>query len=407
MKKREVAPPIRSGVSQQNTKHINSMLIFDAVRKSGKAARVKISEMTGLSTSTVSELVDGLITDGLLVEYGNEVNQSRGRNPILLSINPEGGYTIVIEVINTGYNCYLCNLLCEIVGTSFYRVSEGKKHCVGEIIEGLLGANGIKNESVLGICIDYPGICDRRGRSMLYSIVVDNEDYLNNEDIDLLAERFPNAAMMVNNDSSIAAYASFRVSGPHISEVVIYLNMFECVGAGAILSNGQGEDIYEFPIEIGQLLMPAGDESQAGELETFEKRTNALEIFKKINNQTDIRLDYTDEYLTEKNFDCMKTIGDELAKGNTEVESVISDIAKDIAIALSNIRNTIQPSDVFVGGMVKNLGEKFVEMIEKEISLIPSLPYDGKMNIHLSGIDNSTKIVGAANMLMDSVFALV
>ena len=63
MKKREVAPPIRSGVSQQNTKHINSMLIFDAVRKSGKAARVKISEMTGLSTSTVSELVDGLITD--------------------------------------------------------------------------------------------------------------------------------------------------------------------------------------------------------------------------------------------------------------------------------------------------------------------------------------------------------
>ena len=103
----------------------------------------------------------------------------------------------------------------------------------------------------------------------------------------------------------------------------------------------------------------------------------------------------------------MKTIGDELAKGNTEVESVISDIAKDIAIALSNIRNTIQPSDVFVGGMVKNLGEKFVEMIEKEISLIPSLPYDGKMNIHLSGIDNSTKIVGAANMLMDSVFALV
>ena len=191
----------------------------------------------------------------------------------------------MIEVINTGYNCYLCNLLCEIVGTSFYRVSEGKKHCVGEIIEGLLGANGIKNESVLGICIDYPGICDRRGRSMLYSIVVDNEDYLNNEDIDLLAERFPNAAMMVNNDSSIAAYASFRVSGPHISEVVIYLNMFECVGAGAILSNGQGEDIYEFPIEIGQLFMPAGDESQAGELETFEKRTNALEIFKKINTR--------------------------------------------------------------------------------------------------------------------------
>ena len=383
------------------------MLIFDAIRKSGKAARVNISEMTGLSTSTVSELVDGLIKDGLLLEYGNEVNQSRGRNPILLKINQNGGYTIIIEIINTGYNCYLCNLACEIIDTSKYRITDGKRHCVCEIIERMLKDNDVGRDAVKGICIDYPGICDRDGRRMLYSIVVDNDDYLSNDDISVLEKTYPEASMLVRNDSSIAAYASFRVSGPHISEVVIFLNMFECIGAGAILSNEQGEAIYEFPIEIGQLFMPVGGDSNDAELETFEKQANALEIFRRINADTDLKLDCTDEYLTKKNFECMSIIGEELKKGNKDVEAVISDIARESAIALSNIRNIIQPSDVFVGGMVKNLGPRFIELIEKEIAAIPSLPYDGKMKIHLSGIDNNAKIVGAANMIMDSVFALV
>ena len=115
---------VKSGFSQQNTKHGNTMLLFNLIRKNSPLSRIMLSDMTGLSATTVSMLVEDLMLNELVMEIGTVDSNLRGRRPIMLQLNRDGGYVGVVEVINTGLNCYLYNLVCECVDKAYFRYNQ-------------------------------------------------------------------------------------------------------------------------------------------------------------------------------------------------------------------------------------------------------------------------------------------
>ena len=397
----------KSGFSQQNTKHNNTMLLFDLIRKHSPISRIKLAEMTGLSATTVSMLVEELMYNDLVMEIGRGDTTMRGRKPILLQINGAVAYIGVIEVINTGFNCYLYDLLCERVDTYKYRTDGGGEHPVVEIMTELLRRNQIPEERLIGVNVDYPGIVDRRNAKLIYSAVISADRYLDNDDIAQLQQRFPHAHIEVNNNSSIAAYAAHMSNGFRYDETILYVNMFEAIGAGAIIVNEKGDRVYDFPIEMGHVMVDSnGQQCKCGNHGCLEQAAGACQIFKRINEETDLSFEYSDEFLSEENVVCMDMLGLKLQEGNEQVRTVLEDIAQKTATAIVTVNNILDPGDIFIGGLIKYLGEEFIEMVHKYVDSMNILPSAAARKIHISQMDFKTRSKGAANMILDSVFAI-
>ena len=401
-------PYVRNGFSQQKTKHNNTMLIFNLIRRFGPVSRIKLAKSTGLSATTVSMLVEELIESGFVSEIGCEDTTTSGRKPISLQINGPGAYECVIEVINTGLNFYLYNLACELVDIYRYRIKNSGSHIAADVITRMLVKNDIEPDRLLGINIDYPGIVDSRNARLVYSAVVSSSSYFDNKDIISLSERFPSSVIEVSNDSTVAAYTEFLFGEEHADKKVLYLNMFECIGAGCIIVNGNGEKVSDFSVEFGHIMVDSnGKKCKCGNTGCLEQVASTCEIIKRINDETDLELTYSSEFRSEINVGCMKYLGKELENGNEKVRLVLEDIASKIAIALASVINIIDPSDIFIGGQIAFLGDIFIDMIRNNIDRLTVLPSPSKRLIHKSGIDIKACSVGAANMIIDNAFSII
>lgn len=81
---------------ERNRSH-NRRVVLDVVRQKGPVGRMEISRHAHLSTQAVSNIVEELVTDGLLIRTGR-LRAGRGLPPIQFAVNPNGGMTAGVEI---------------------------------------------------------------------------------------------------------------------------------------------------------------------------------------------------------------------------------------------------------------------------------------------------------------------
>src|SRR5919107_2639350 len=81
---------------ERNRSH-NRRVVLDVVRQFGPVGRMEISRHAHLSTQAVSNIVEELVADGLLIRTGR-LRAGRGLPPIQFAVNPNGGMTAGIEI---------------------------------------------------------------------------------------------------------------------------------------------------------------------------------------------------------------------------------------------------------------------------------------------------------------------
>ena len=91
-------------IRRQNRSALLSKLFFD-----GPLSRLELSQLTGLSSATVSTVTAELIDDRLVVEAG-QVESNGGRPRVLLRVDPAYGYVIGVDVGETGVTVELFDL---------------------------------------------------------------------------------------------------------------------------------------------------------------------------------------------------------------------------------------------------------------------------------------------------------
>ncbi len=86
---------------QNLVRKMNTSIVLDTLRKLAPLSRAELSNHTGLNRSTVSSIVQVLIDHQLVCE--TELQGDRvGRPGMLLTLNPQGGYAVGLE-INVNY----------------------------------------------------------------------------------------------------------------------------------------------------------------------------------------------------------------------------------------------------------------------------------------------------------------
>jgi predicted NBD/HSP70 family sugar kinase len=145
---------------RDNRSVLLSSLFFEQPR-----SRQDLSEKTGLSPASVSNVVRELIDDGIVVEAGS-VDSDGGRPRVLLQVNPDYGYVIGVDVGEIRVRVELYDLTMTERAKADYPL-DPSRHEVGEIVEAILAGldtvlarSGISPSAVLGIGVGVPGIVE-------------------------------------------------------------------------------------------------------------------------------------------------------------------------------------------------------------------------------------------------------
>jgi predicted NBD/HSP70 family sugar kinase len=145
---------------RDNRSVLLTSLYFDQPR-----SRQDLSEATGLSPASVSNVTRDLIHEGIVVEAG-WVDSDGGRPRALLRINPDYGYVIGVDVGETRVRVELFDLMVTERAKADYPLApreHGVDVIVGAIVTGLatVVANaGIDASRVLGVGVGVPGIVE-------------------------------------------------------------------------------------------------------------------------------------------------------------------------------------------------------------------------------------------------------
>jgi predicted NBD/HSP70 family sugar kinase len=82
-------------------RRVNQSALLRLLFLEGPLDRVRLGQMTGLSSGTVTNFVASLIEDGLVIEVGREQSEG-GRPRVLLGVNPDYGAVIGVDIGETG-----------------------------------------------------------------------------------------------------------------------------------------------------------------------------------------------------------------------------------------------------------------------------------------------------------------
>jgi len=219
--------------THQQTREHNHRLVLRAVYEFGPISRAEVARSTGLTRTTVSDVVTDLLDDGMVEEVGRGPS-SGGKAPIMLSIVGNARQVIGLDLGEAVFSGALVNLRGEVRRVVELPVDgrngDDALALVFRLVDELLDDAAV---SPLGIGVGTPGLVDARTGTILWAV---NLDWQNLPLGGLLSERY-GLPTNVANDSQAAALAeyTFGGDGPRQANLVT-IKIGRGVGAGLVLN---------------------------------------------------------------------------------------------------------------------------------------------------------------------------
>lgn len=142
---------------------INSSHVLNAIKTYGPIGRADIARRTGLSPATVTSISANLISQNLVLEK-SAGDSSGGRPPILLVINPKGGYVVGIKLTETNAVYALTDLEATVIAKSSMVLSGHNPDQVVDdltkMITSFIREQKISKKQLLGVGVGVAGIVD-------------------------------------------------------------------------------------------------------------------------------------------------------------------------------------------------------------------------------------------------------
>jgi len=221
--------------THQDTKEHNRDLVLKTIFETETVSRAEIARITRLTRTTVSDVVAGLLEEGLVREVG--IGSSiGGKSPILLSLVKDSRYMISLNLGHDQFCGAVVNLRGEIKEMESVPVSgrDGAQALalVYEILDQL-----VKKEwrPMVGIGVGTPGLVNTREGMVVNAV---NLDWQNLPLARLLQDRYQ-MPVHIMNDSQAAAIGEYVYGGGYrADENLVVINIRQGIGAG-ILVNGR------------------------------------------------------------------------------------------------------------------------------------------------------------------------
>lgn len=376
------------GINQQLIRSSNLRWIYRLIDENISISRAKLASTTKLSKTTVSSLVDELISGGYVVDCGTAPVNQHGRKPNILHINSTGNVVAVISWRRTRLDIALVTADSRCLLTDripLHRDDDGVQRIAQAFFSMLLPAIG--SARLLGVCLVIPGIVDRQRQCVLSTVVgVDFSDPI----IPRLRQAFGDYPLCILNDTACFAYAEStftRIQEPFFA----YINMSKGVGAclfadGKMLrgAGAMATQFGHFSIDRSGPQCRCGNrgclEAMVGET-ALPARAAACGLDAELVGGR--RILYSD-------------VGHLAQTGNECARRLLQELAQDMAFAISNLISVFNPSLIIIGGTGVNLGPLFLKEIRSALSRMGFQEFVQHVTLRYAELGLNSEFTGAA-----------
>jgi predicted NBD/HSP70 family sugar kinase len=260
----------RSPARQDALRPHNLALVLQHIAAGDPVSRARIAAATGLTKTTVSSLVDDLVSARLVVELGPEARGEIGRPGSALALDPSGYAGIGLE-INVDY---IAVCLANLVGEVRYlrtRARDNRSQSPAKVlgravrmIRTALARAEAARLTVAGLAVAVPGPVETDSGLLR---LAPNLGWVDVPVAGILADRLAghDLAVVVDNEANLAALGELWFGGHHELADFIHVSGEIGVGGGVVLSEELFRGVRGFAGEIGHVVVdPDGPRCRCG-----------------------------------------------------------------------------------------------------------------------------------------------
>eukprot|EP01037_Dinobryon_pediforme_P014080 gene14080-14198_t len=378
-------------------RHINEIRVLETVFRHGKMSRASIARQLGLTRSTASSLVSGLVEEGLIIE--DEIEDSRdvrtGRPGTLVRLNAHHAVFIGADIGVGRISIIAIDLEATVVAESHEKLDmanlqpaiiiEQLTRSVRAIMDRLSATYHIRS-----LCLTVPGIVDHDGMVLRAPIL----GWANIPVLQMVSAAIPEIPLLIaENDANAFAMAELYNAGADAPNSALYIFLDAGVG-GAIISSGEilrGHDGYAG--ELGHIIL--GDEGFVdlatipGSLESFIGRDAVLARY---SFHGGIAKDL-DEFIAAAE------------RQESAATATLVDWAFYLGRALASLTSIFNPEKIVLGGPVsaifKYCESDVLHSLNRHLLLGHPVP-----NIAVSSLGANGPAIGAASLLHKRILSV-
>src|SRR5712691_3731001 len=193
-------------VIQVQVRGVHRQLILNHIRKQGPTPQFTIARLTGLSRTTVSNIISDLKRDGWVYEGDKlEAAEKGGRKPTLIHFNADTGYVIGVDIGRSHLTILLTDLEAKKIDqwSGPFDTNRGGKVCLQLLVDKLqefLATNQVKWDKVIGVGVGIPGTLDPQLRRLTKPALMPDWEEI---DIPLYLQRKLKTSAFLDNDANM------------------------------------------------------------------------------------------------------------------------------------------------------------------------------------------------------------
>src|SRR5829696_2858374 len=392
--------------THQQTRAINQGLVLRTLYDLGPVSRAEVARLTGLTRTTVSDVVAEFLADGLIEEAGRGPS-SGGKAPILVRVIPDARFVIGLDL---GEDAFV-GALIDLRGGIRLRVDapiEGRDGAaalaaVERVVDELVVA--APPGTLLGIGVGTPGLVDTTTGTIRWAVNLDWQDLPLGR---LLRDRTGLPAY-VANDSRAAAMGEHLFDLGRRTPNLVAIKIGTGIGAGIVLGGellqgdgfGAGEIGHTSVVDDGAACRCG----RFGCLETVASSRAVLAQAEDIARETPAgalgrRLAATGR-LT------IPDVAAAIADGDEEARRVAAAAGRWLGRSIAGLTGVLDVHHVVLIGAVTDLGPAWLDAVRDEATRRALGLLTRDLHIDVGGAAEDVVLLGASALMMSRELGLV
>ncbi|HEY8959385.1 ROK family transcriptional regulator [Chitinophaga sp.] len=397
----ELNSPNATGVAYKNINLKKAALAYFA--NSGNATIADLCKELNLSTPKVTNLVNDLITDGLVMDYG-KIESTGGRKPNLYGLVPDSAFFIGVDVkhdhLNLGLSDLHKNLVTTVEGLP-YALDNTKTSLeqlcllINNFIDGLT----VPKEKILGIGINIQGRINY-ATGYNYSLF-----YFDDEPLSKVIAAKVGIRVFLENDSRAMAYGEFCSDLVNGERNVLFLNLDYGIGMGVLINgelyygkSGYSGEVGHIPMFDNEIICHCG---KKGCLETEASGWALVNMFRqKLAAGSSSMLTRTHQSPEDIH------LHDIIAAANNDdmlAIELIAKIGENLGRGVALLMNIFNPELVILGGALAATQDHIRLPIKSAMKKYSLSLVSNDSKLKMSRLGESAGIIGACLLVRNKV----
>jgi glucokinase-like ROK family protein len=391
---------------QELVRNINRSIVLNKVRLNSTISRAEIANLTGLNRSTVSNIVGSLIDDGLVWE--TELQDSTGGRPgISLSLNPDGGAVIGVEIGVDFLAVMLTDFVAEVRANTRIDIEphQSQIEILGKaevLIEQALTTAREQHLQPLGIGVGVPGLVNVRQGELVFAPNLNWKGV----PIRLMWNQRFRLPVYVDNEANLSALGEYYFGIARGVENFVLLKTGVGLGGGIILGGKLFRGWHGFAGEIGHVMRdPNGEICGCGRVGCWETQVSPRAIVNRVRKML------LETPASKLSAECRGKLSDltfgeviQFARqGYQPCQTAIEEVGVHLAHGMADLINIFNPEMVVIGGEFAEWQDLLAPIIEKVVRSEALYPAAHELRIGFSEHGNLECVYGAVAIVLDDI----